>query len=190
MGNLVLLLGTVCIRWERMDVARWQSSIIDLVQSYADPTHNNIIHDQCRQDQVGLRPWREQYQQYPSSSDQCCHTYSAAVGLGLIIIRLIIERTCVQRLERIRARQYYAQDNITRFSTRFTATLLSNLITQYAFNSCLFNYKSDYSTHHDMVHAAGYYYRLGFQIIGQACRFVGKRSIETSPHPIISGEMV
>ena len=42
------------------------------------------------------------------------------------------------RVERIRARQLRA---------RFTATLLSNLITQFVFNSCSFNYKSDYSSH-------------------------------------------
>ena len=40
------------------------------------------------------------------------------------------------RAERIRARQLRA---------RFTATFLLNLITQCAFNSCSFNYKSDYS---------------------------------------------
>ena len=31
--------------------------------------------------------------------------------------------------------------------TRFTAMLLSNLITQCVFNSCSFNYKSDYTRH-------------------------------------------
>ena len=52
------------------------------------------------------------------------------------IIRLIIERTCVQSV--------YTATRKT-ITLRFTATLSSNWITQCVFNSCSFNYKSDYS---------------------------------------------
>ena len=50
------------------------------------------------------------------------------------IIGLIIERTCVQSV--------YEQEQLR---APFTATLLLNLIMWCVFNSCSFNYKSDYS---------------------------------------------
>ena len=50
------------------------------------------------------------------------------------IIRLIIERTCIKSV--------YAQDNYTLDSRQ---RFYRNLIMQCVFNSCSFNYKSDYS---------------------------------------------
>ena len=107
------------VKWGRKrDIAEWWSGIyIDFVCLFHNYTPKSPIYFQF-------------------NSEVCIFTMSyicQAVCLS-DIIGFIIKRTCLQ--SRTRARQLRA---------RFTATFIITLSMQYIFNSCSFNYKSDYS---------------------------------------------
>ena len=72
-----------------------------------------------------------------------------------VIIRFIIERMCVHSIHTL--------------SARLTATLKMILSMQYAFNSCSFNYKSDYSDIVPFFNSCSFNYKSDYSDIPFSC---------------------